>query len=116
MIHTDKLRITLEKGANEYREKPYRVFYFSTNLDHVLYGIANNERYNKVREAGKFANKYYEKPLEMAKYFVNHKFASPVTDYKGSWQWLMDDEDTLSPKTNINVLILDLLNKANIKI
>lgn len=116
MIRTEKLRITMEKGASESREKPYRVYYFSTNLDHILYDRANNESYNKVPDAKDFANKYYEKPLEMARFFINHISASPVTDYKGSWQWLMDDEDTLSPKTNINVLIMDLLNKAKIKI
>ena len=116
MINAKKLRITMEKDANESREKPYRVFYFSTNLDHVLYERANNESYYKVSDAEDFANKFYDKPLEMAKFFINHKAASPVEDYKGSWQWLMDDEDTLMPKTNINVLIMELLSKAKIKI
>ena len=115
MIYAGKLRITVEKGANESREKPYRVYYFSTNLDHILHDRANNERYFKVRDAEDFANRYYDDPLKMAEFFLNHEAASPVTDYEGSWQWLME-EDTLSPKTNINVLIKDLLDRTKKKI
>lgn len=116
LINTKRLRITMEKDANESKEKPYRVFYFSRDLDHVLYGKANNEHYNKVGDAQRFANNYYDEPLEMAKYFINHECASPVIDYKGSWEWLMNDQETLSPKTNINVLVMDLLKRAKVKI
>ena len=116
MINAKRLRITMEKDANESKEKPYRVFYFSKDIDHVLYGKANNERYNKVSDAQSFANKYYDEPLEMAKFFIELECASPVTDYKGSWEWLMSDQDTLSPRTNINVLVMDLLKRAKVKI
>lgn len=116
LINTKRLRITMEKDANESKEKPYRVFYFSRDLDHVLYGKANNEHYNKVGDAQRFANNYYDEPLEMAKFFISLECASPVTDYKGSWEWLMNDQDTLSPKTNINVLVMDLLKRAKVKI
>ena len=114
LINTKRLRITMEKDANESKGKPYRVFFFSRDLDHVLYGKSNNEHYNKVDDAQKFANKYYDDPLAMAKFFINHACASPVVDYKGSWQWLKDDHDTLMPRTNINVLILDLLKRAKV--
>lgn len=116
LINTKRLRITMEKCANESKEKPYRVFYFSRDIDHILYGKANNERYKKVSDAQTFANKYYDNPLEMAKFFIEHENASPVFEYKDSWEWLMSDQDTLSPKTNINVLVKDLLKRAKVNI
>ena len=116
MISTDKLIITMEKDSNESRKKPYRVFFFSRDLDHVLYGKANNDHHNKVNDAQSFANQYYDEPLEMAKFFLELECASPVTDYQGSWEWLMNDQDTLSPRTNINVLVMDLLKRAKVKI
>ena len=116
MISEKKIKINIEKNANETREKPYRVYYFSKDLDHVLYGKANNESYNKVNDAQAFANKYYNEPLEMARFFIYHKSASPVMDYMGSWQWLMDDQETLLPRTNINVLVNELLERAKVKI
>lgn len=116
LINTKKLRITMEKDANESKEKPYRVFYFSRDIDHVLYGKANNVYLNKGRDAENFAKKYYGEPLKMAKYFIELECASPMTDYKGSWEWLMSDQDTLSPRTNINVLIMDLLKRAKVEV
>lgn len=116
MINTKRLRITMEKDANESREKSYRVFFFSKDLDHVLYGRANNESHYKVSDAQEFANSYYEDPLGMAKFFLEHPNASPFDNYLDSWKWLMDDTETLMPRTNLNVLVSDLLSRAGIKL
>ena len=100
------------------REKPFRVFYFSSNLDHVLFGKANNERWKKVGDASKFSNAFYNEPLKMASYFLNHPGAAPVknfNDYYDSWELLSEDSYSLKMRTNINILVDDLLKRAKMK-
>lgn len=116
LINTKRLRITIEKGANESREKPYSVFFFSKDLDHVLYGKANNAKYRKVDDAREFARNYSSDPLLMAKYFLEHQHAAPTEKYIDSWRWLMDDHDSLIPRTNINILVSKLLSRAGVKV
>ena len=116
IVNTKRLRITMEEGALESREKPYRVFFFSKDLDHILYGKANNESYRKVSDAQHFANSYYGDPLAMARFFLEHKQSSPVNKYKDSWQWLTNDHVTLEPRTNLNILVADLLSRAKVKV
>jgi hypothetical protein len=48
----------------------------------------------------------------MARYFKELKWSSPTNDYRESWEWLKEDVTTLTPRTNINVLINDLLKRA----
>lgn len=114
LIATKRLRITIAKDENSAREKPYRVFFFSSNLDHVLFGKANNERLNKVPEAKQFGNDFYDEPLKMASYFINHPYATQEGTYQDSWNALSNENASLRPCTNINLLIKELLAKAKI--
>ena len=115
LIDTKKLRITIAKGRHDEKEKPYRVFYFSANLDHVLFGNANNYSGNKVKDAKRFGNAFYDEPLKLASYFLNHPCAVESSDYKESWEILQGEDKSLRPLTNINVLVKDLLKRAKIK-
>lgn len=115
LVETKRLRITMEKDENSSREKPYRVFFFSSNLDHVLFGNANNDRNSKVRDAISFSNAFYEEPLKHAQFFLNHPCASPEKRYHDSWSALRENRSVLERRTNINLLIEDLLKKANVK-
>ena len=115
LVETKRLRITIEKGRHDEKEKPYRVFYFSSNLDHVLFGKANNVSSNKVSDAKSFGNAFFDEPLKLASYFLNHSCAVDSDDYIESWQKLQHIDDSLKPMTNINVLVKDLLKRAKIK-
>lgn len=115
LVNTKRLRITMSKGENEAKEKPYRVFFFSSNLDHVLFGKANNESYNKVGDARKFGNDFYGEPLKLASYFIHHPCATPAGNYFDSWSSLSENDCSLQPCTNINILVDDLLKRARIK-
>lgn len=115
LVETKRLRITMEKGANEAKEKPYRVFFFSSNLDHVLFGKANNESYNKVRDARGFGNDFFGEPLKLASYFMNHPNATAEKTYLESWKALSENGCSLEACTNINLLVEDLIKKAKVK-
>lgn len=114
LISTRKLNVTLSAESGESREKPYRVYYFSSNLDHVLHGDANMPSYLKVPHANRFANEY-DNWKDMAKFLLNHPCAVTTKNYLESWEILMNS-NTLSPMTNINLLIADLLKRANVKL
>ena len=115
LVETKKLRITMAKDENSAREKPYRVFFFSSNLDHVLFGKANNVSYNKVRDARDFSNDFYGEPLKLASYFVNHASAASEKSYRDSWTALSEEHASIEARTNINLLVEDLLKQAKIK-
>lgn len=114
LIETKRLRITMAKDENSSREKPYRVFFFSSNLDHVLFGNANNERYNKLKEAKNFSNDFYGEPLKLASYLVNHACAVSEKSYRDSWTALSEKGSSLKACTNINLLVEDLLRQAKV--
>ena len=115
LVKTNRLWITMDKDQNSSREKPYRVFFFSSNLDHVLFGKANNESFNKVNDARKFGNDFYGSPLKLANYFIKHACATPEKSYYDSWAALSAKGDSLESCTNINILVEDLLKRAGIK-
>ena len=115
LVETKRLRITMAKDDNSSREKPYRVFFFSSNLDHVLFGKANNENYNKVRDARSFGNDFYGETLKLASYFLHHPSATSEKKYRDSWKALSDNNATLNACTNINLLVEELLKQAKVK-
>ena len=115
LFETKRLKITIAKDENSAREKPYRVFYFSTNLDHVLFGKANNESFNKVDDAKKISNDFYGESLKMASFLLHHPSSVPEMSYDDSWEMLTKNNYSLEASTNINILIKDLLKQAKVK-
>lgn len=115
LFETKRLRITIAKDESSAREKPYKVYYFSTNLDHVLFGKANNESYNKVDDARKFSNDFYGESLKMANFFLSHPAAVSEMTYSDSWEMLEKNNCSLEASTNINLLIKELLKQAKVK-
>lgn len=114
LINTKKLNVTLSEESSESREKPYRVYYFSSNLDHVLHGDANMPSYLKVPKANRFANEH-DDWKDMANFLLNHPCAVNTKNYQESWEILMNS-NTLNPITNINLLVADLIKRANVKL
>ncbi len=77
----------------------FSVYYFSSNLDHVLYEEANMASLIKTDKARTFSNKSNE---ELMKFFMNNE-CSAKEDYTGSWDKLW--KGTVYRATNINLLI-----------
>lgn len=116
LCETRRLKITMSKDENASREKPYRIYYFSSNIDHFLFGKANNSRSKKVSDAKKFSNDFFDEPLKMARYFLDHPNAVREMTYEQSWDFIQENNNSIQPHTNINLLIEDLLKRANIEI
>ena len=86
---------------------PYSMYFFSSNLDHVLHGDANMpDKAEKTKRAEEFAMRYEDEPEK----FIKAIKALPGTldnmTYEESWKFIMErGENSIKPHTNINILL-----------
>lgn len=88
----------------------YKLYYFSSNLDHLLYGEANLKSTDKIKKAIDFKEKFND-VNDFADYFINNEFCA-VTDYNQSWKILWKGNSSLLRKSNINILISEIKNSS----
>ena len=81
---------------------PYRVYYMSCNLDHVLYGKMNSTDEEKKNDAFSFAKKYRDNIPEFINYISNSDF-SVVDSYPQSWQYIREGLHSLERHTNFGL-------------
>ena len=90
---------------------PYAVYYFSSNLDHVLHHNANNK--NKINMAEDFSMRFLDDPYGFCEYFnsiVPPAFAGLC--YEETWDLVRESAGRLSiqPVTNLHLLLNEILN------
>ena len=78
---------------------PYRVFYMSCNLDHVLHDKINSTDAEKKRDSIKFAKQYKENAQEFLS-FISESDFSVKMPYKESWQFIKQGLHSLERHTN----------------
>lgn len=83
---------------------PYRVYYMSCNLDHVLYDKQNSTDEEKENDAYAFAKKYKNKVEEFEKFICKSGF-SVTGDYKESWEYIEKDLNSVNRYTNLCICI-----------
>lgn len=83
---------------------PYRVYYMSCNLDHVLYGKRNSTDEEKENDAYAFAKKYRNDRERFAE-FICHSDFSVMGDFKESWAHIEEGLNSLERYTNLCVCI-----------
>ncbi len=83
---------------------PYRLYYMSCNLDHVLYDKQNSTDKVKENDAYVFAKKYKGK-VESFKEFICKSPFSVTGDYKGSWDYIEKDLNSVNRYTNLCICI-----------
>lgn len=81
---------------------PYRIFYMSCNLDHVLYNKLNSSDKEKEIDSLKFAKYYIDKIPEFFDFICNSDF-SVMTGYKKSWDYIKEDLHSLERHTNFGL-------------
>ena len=90
----------------------YSVFFFSSNLDHFLYGDANLSARDKTSKADEYAARYELDPDG----FVSAIKATPGAllgmDYEQSWQFIKEGDNSIKRHTNINILLDRLINES----
>lgn len=93
-----------------YGSVPYRVFYFSCNLEHVLHNERIVEKNLKVEYANKFQDKYIDDLDAFINLICNSEF-SVKKEYKESWEFIKQDNNSIKRFTNFNILIEDYLSR-----
>lgn len=84
---------------------PYKIYYFSTNLDHVLWDERNEVQQKKIRKAENFID-HLEVTLEEFLWQYSAIKEDEISDksYKESWSQLSDETNSLKRLTNITLL------------
>lgn len=90
----------------------YSVFFFSSNLDHFLYGDANLPSRDKTTKADEFAEKYELDPDGFVTAIKTTPGALLEMDYEQSWQFIKKDVNSIKRYSNINVLFERLMEES----
>lgn len=79
---------------------PYRVYYMSSNLDHVLYNKLNSSDNEKENDAYAFAKKYKNDVNGFVKYMCDSDF-SVKGNYRDSWAFLKSQTRSIVRCSNL---------------
>ena len=84
---------------------PYQLFYFSTNLDHVLWDERNAVKEEKLDKAEEFLENLKE-PIEtfLWRFLALEQGLSYEDKVKTSWDQLMDELNSLQRSTNMPLM------------
>lgn len=121
-VHTpDRFRIIKrneQKKENLYKLRtrgtivniPYRIYYMSCNLDHVLHDKRNSSDDEKETDSHRFAKRYKEDVQSFIDFICKSEFS--ITDnYKESWKMIESDLNSLSRYTNLGICLNEELNE-----
>lgn len=121
-IHTNDIEKVVfrnkQKCENLYRlrrcEKiwgvPYRVYYMSCNLDHVLYNKRNSTDEEKEQDAYAFAKTYKNNIGAFMDFMCKSSF-SVKGDFKESWKFIEEDMNSIERYTNLPVCLEEEVEK-----
>ena len=82
----------------------YSVFFFSSNLDHFLYGDANLSIHDKAKKADEYAMQYELEPDKFVSAIKTTPGAFLEMDYNKSWNFIKESDNSLNRYSNINIL------------
>lgn len=82
---------------------PYAVYFFSSNLDHVLHNNANVPPKDKDKLATEFVKRYHHHPEAFLTFIQDDAFAIKKA-YLDSWRQIEEGENSLKRHTNVNLV------------
>lgn len=115
-IHTNDVSKVVsrnkQKSENLYRLRgcgnmwnvPYRVYYMSCNLDHVLYDKRNSTDEEKEQDAYAFAKTYKNNVAGFLSFMCESSF-SVKGDFKESWEFIEEDMHSIERYTNLPICL-----------
>lgn len=87
-----------------YKGIPYRVYFFSCNLDHVLHDSCNLSKEEKTVKAEEFASRYADN-LNAFVEFLKSPNIAVSSDYIGSWSYIKQNNNSLKRHSNFNLYL-----------
>lgn len=89
---------------------PYKVYYMSCNLDHVLYDKQNSTDNEKTDYAYNFAKKY-KNDLDGFISFISNSSFTVKLDYKESWDFIKSELNSLNRYSNLHICFHNEINE-----
>jgi len=89
-------------NTTEINKIPYEIYFFSTNLEHVLHNIQNAKDSEKQALAEKFEDMFYDRPEEFIAFIHSAPYALE-NEYNKTWQFIKADNHSLRRFTNFNL-------------
>lgn len=89
-------------SVNHIWEIPYKVYYMSCNLDHVLYNKLNSTDEEKEFDSFDFYEKYENDYKGFVDFLCNSDFSVNMS-YKDSWKYIEQGLNSLNRHTNVNL-------------
>ena len=89
---------------------PYRIYYMSCNLEHVLHDQMNANNDEKVALAKEFEMKCSKDQLEL-RTILGHPAIINSTSYSESWKYIMHEKNSLKRKSNFEYFFLEFVDK-----
>lgn len=86
---------------------PYRCYYMSSNLDHVLHNLLNCSAEEKEKNALHFVNKYKSSLREFLQFLCESDF-SVNTSYRESWDFIKEGLHSLERYSNLGLCFKDI--------
>lgn len=84
---------------------PYKIYYMSCNLDHVLHDNPNATDEEKKINSLAFIEKYYDDINEFIK-FISESTFSQCTEYKESWDYIKQNKRSLERNSNLGLCFI----------
>lgn len=91
---------------------PYRAYYMSRHLDHVLYDKMNSTDQEKESDAFAFAKKYKD-DLDAFLSFISDSDFSICGDFRESWEYIQKDRHSLERYTNLGICFKGIRQTKN---
>ncbi len=93
--------LTLAHGASV----PYRIYYMSCNLDHVLYDKINSDDTSKRIDAIRFSRKY-SNDVESFIHFISDSPFSVKLSYREPWKYIQQEFNSMCRHTNLGLCFI----------
>ena len=87
---------------------PYRIYYMSCNLDHVLYDKPNSTDDEKENNSYEFAKRYKDN-LDGFKSYICDSAFSVRENYQNSWEFIKKENNSLNRYTNLGLCFPEIL-------
>lgn len=116
-IYTNKVQSLIERNRKKsavikrmleiskvLKSIPYSVYYFSSNMDHVLHNEANLSNADKNRLADEFDLKYTEDVASFKKFIMESAF-SVKGSYDETWSFIKLDNHSVCQYSNLGIYL-----------
>ena len=94
LIKTDKV----------YKDLPYRIYFFSCNLEHVLHNNEGVLDHDKIKNAQRFEDRFEEEPYGFIEFMNSPEFAVKG-NYTATWDFIKEDTHSLNRYSNFHLYL-----------